>query len=161
MYRTVIEPVIVGGYVRWKPILLQHNTVKEEFQLQVSPVNARFFLENKLEELTAYKVLAKCWNGFYSTNIHNRVRYNIGEVTKPDFGKLFVFKDLQLARAWSGESYPIFKCYVSNPQRAEYMAASQDEVRIFWKGDKLTHGKEPPPYGTYFVDEVQLIEKVQ
>lgn len=93
--------------------------------------------------------------------------YKVGEWTKPRVAtsKIFCFKTLKQAKEYYGEcnesNIQIFRCLVKNPRKARGFSYCVTSIDNFWQ--KYGSGKikwSQPPDGTYFCDEVMLVEKI-
>lgn len=86
--------------------------------------------------------------------------YEIGKETKPNIGKIFVFRTRQAARNWGGKmGYKILKCsYTGELEIAKYYSSSIYGIEEFWQGNRSCKGDRGVPPGTVFVDSVTPIE---
>jgi hypothetical protein len=123
-----------------------------------------------------YKLLQKRPNGYYSYNVYgNRptsLKYEIGKVTVPVIAnsKLFVFDTLQNLYSFVDTQYmrhelsefAVFSCKVTNPTVGEYIAPTDDlSIIEAWANNFIRHeGYKNAPIGTYYVDSVELVEKI-
>lgn len=131
-----------------------------------------------------YKVVNRTLDGLFSANSFYQIEYKIGEWTKPEFGKLFIFDDIERAKKFIKDElhdyfciYPIFSCEVKNPTEyrekicilgryylidgaIEFSSKeSKESIENFWNGkDSITR---TCPLGTFVCDELKLIEEIK
>lgn len=110
-----------------------------------------------------YKVCFWASDGYRSAVITDKpLYYEIGKITKPKFGKIFVFKSLCAAHSFINKNptcFSIFRCEAKNVKRKIIVCGvyGQDTLKYFWQKPCF---KVIAPAKTYVCDWVKPIEKV-
>lgn len=122
-------------------------------------------------EEICYKVVNTEHADYYisCSRIPTKLRYRMGETTRPEFGKIFVFISLTSAlhfyHSLLGTNFVVLKCkcggLVPLDERLD-VDSSQTEIRAWWKGvnHKYYYYTANCPDGTYGADWVTPIELV-
>lgn len=126
----------------------------------------------KLFDTYCYKVVKKSliseW--FYSClALSTTLKYEIGKVTVPEFGKIFVFDTLENAKSFAfthvGDSAYILKCESSSLSKVNGRVYSDDppqKIKDFWSGIIFAdRASLRVPYGTFGADWVKPIEVIE
>ena len=126
---------------------------------------------NKKREIV-YKVAKIEEEGLFKSLVVNKtnhlsLRYALMEKTTPAIGKIFVFKDMIVARSWQATWFPsiILKCVATNVRKETRgiiypRNIELDMVIRFWEGKKLTGllGAEKDVYTANSIVPIEIVE---
>jgi hypothetical protein len=101
--------------------------------------------------------------------------YRVGKRTVPKFGKLFAFRTLKAARAYSEGSSGLYRIYQSRatgvtrpPRFIGYASTEVSQLKSLWRdfNDGLTirndwYRLQRPPRGTVCCDSITLIREIK
>lgn len=144
---------------------IDEDTLNNVLNVVVERIN-----DLKEQKIYCYKVVQCIRNGFFScSTIVTKLAYVINHITRPQFGKIFVFQDLSLANKFidnMNDDFVILKCECGTlspiKERLSTVYTTSNDIRVWWKSiNNKNFTKYYTPEGTYGTDWVKPIEVVE